>query len=180
MSDDVFFFFKQKTAYEMRISDWSSDVCSSDLSLIAAPRVLPARAGLRHECGLLGIAKCDLHRLTGLTKICFGRLTGCAAAYAGAKLCQRHAGPRPPLASAVTRRCLGLDAPAAQRLGKRLAKSKQILAAWVEPLAVQSLGLAGQLHVSSRRVRMARHEIIVLIAAQSLGGLATGLLHLLV
>src|SRR3546814_6399645 len=29
----VFFFFKQKTAYEMRISDWSSDVCSSDLDV---------------------------------------------------------------------------------------------------------------------------------------------------
>src|SRR3546814_16664774 len=29
----MFFFFKQKTAYEMRISDWSSDVCSSDLRL---------------------------------------------------------------------------------------------------------------------------------------------------
>src|SRR3546814_3963153 len=29
----VFFFFKQKTAYEMRISDWSSDVCSSDLGM---------------------------------------------------------------------------------------------------------------------------------------------------
>src|SRR3546814_18882517 len=29
----LFFFFKQKTAYEMRISDWSSDVCSSDLGL---------------------------------------------------------------------------------------------------------------------------------------------------
>src|SRR3546814_8297121 len=29
---DVFFFFKQKTAYEMRSSDWSSDVCSSDLA----------------------------------------------------------------------------------------------------------------------------------------------------
>src|SRR3546814_4440213 len=29
-----FFFFKQKTAYEMRISDWSSDVCSSDLSIL--------------------------------------------------------------------------------------------------------------------------------------------------
>src|SRR3546814_3501181 len=28
-----FYFFKQKTAYEMRISDWSSDVCSSDLSI---------------------------------------------------------------------------------------------------------------------------------------------------
>src|SRR3546814_7736371 len=34
----LFFFFKQKTAYEMRISDWSSDVCSSDL-----PRVHPRR-----------------------------------------------------------------------------------------------------------------------------------------
>src|SRR3546814_1860577 len=31
MSFFCFFFFKQKTAYEMRISDWSSDVCSSDL-----------------------------------------------------------------------------------------------------------------------------------------------------
>src|SRR3546814_529326 len=31
----VIFFFKQKTAYEMRISDWSSDVCSSDLNELA-------------------------------------------------------------------------------------------------------------------------------------------------
>src|SRR3546814_10596603 len=31
-----FFFFKQKTAYEMRISDWSSDVCSSDLPRFVA------------------------------------------------------------------------------------------------------------------------------------------------
>src|SRR3546814_17116525 len=30
----VFFFFKQKTAYDMRISDWSSDVCSSDLAIL--------------------------------------------------------------------------------------------------------------------------------------------------
>src|SRR3546814_19756578 len=35
-----FFFFKQKTAYEMRISDWSSDVCSSDLQF-----------GVRHDGG---------------------------------------------------------------------------------------------------------------------------------
>src|SRR3546814_20414907 len=39
----VFFFFKQKTAYEMRISDWSSDVCSSDLppdiSEVIAPNI---------------------------------------------------------------------------------------------------------------------------------------------
>src|SRR3546814_4413056 len=43
----IFFFFKQKTAYEMRISDWSSDVCSSDLSeslsKLRIPRIaLPA------------------------------------------------------------------------------------------------------------------------------------------
>src|SRR3546814_9166665 len=30
----IIFFFKQKTAYEMRISDWSSDVCSSDLAFL--------------------------------------------------------------------------------------------------------------------------------------------------
>src|SRR3546814_19437535 len=36
----LFFFFKQKTAYEMRISDWSSDVCSSDLSSCNAAKWL--------------------------------------------------------------------------------------------------------------------------------------------
>src|SRR3546814_2169005 len=35
-----FFFFKQKTAYEMRISDWSSDVCSSDLQQPALAAIL--------------------------------------------------------------------------------------------------------------------------------------------
>src|SRR3546814_8625059 len=39
------FFFKQKTAYEMRISDWSSDVCSSDLfAVFAREEVLKSRA----------------------------------------------------------------------------------------------------------------------------------------
>src|SRR3546814_18544864 len=43
----MFFFFKQKTAYEMRISDWSSDVCSSDL-LACHPATLCANIkGLR-------------------------------------------------------------------------------------------------------------------------------------
>src|SRR3546814_11354446 len=40
----VFFFFKQKTAYEMRISDWSSDVCSSDLCRAPASLASPALA----------------------------------------------------------------------------------------------------------------------------------------
>src|SRR3546814_19820197 len=43
----VFFFFKQKTAYEMRISDWSSDVCSSDLGL--GPALAGYRSGLWFE-----------------------------------------------------------------------------------------------------------------------------------
>src|SRR3546814_10222509 len=48
-----FFFFKQKTAYEMRISDWSSDVCSSDL-IQGEGGIRPASAefikGLRQIC----------------------------------------------------------------------------------------------------------------------------------
>src|SRR3546814_4680024 len=54
-----FFFFKQKTAYEMRISDWSSDVCSSDLQF--HPEVVHTPDGgkllknfVRHVCGLAG------------------------------------------------------------------------------------------------------------------------------
>src|SRR3546814_8906404 len=39
MCDGWFFFFKQKTAYEMRISDWSSDVCSSDLQVISGDQL---------------------------------------------------------------------------------------------------------------------------------------------
>src|SRR3546814_2501072 len=47
-----FFFFKQKTAYEMRISDWSSDVCSSDLAFDHQPTLGELRgATLAHEKG---------------------------------------------------------------------------------------------------------------------------------
>src|SRR3546814_9438314 len=59
------FFFKQKTAYEMRISDWSSDVCSSDLPLV---RFCPVVYGCRciritERYGLCyqGIRSCRLH-----------------------------------------------------------------------------------------------------------------------
>src|SRR3546814_15079870 len=44
-----FFFFKQKTAYELRISDWSSDVCSSDLG---KPVVAHFRPGVEREPGI--------------------------------------------------------------------------------------------------------------------------------
>src|SRR3546814_4706088 len=54
----MFFFFKQKTAYELRISDWSSDVCSSDLEqgllhLHYQPRVALASETLRGAEALL-------------------------------------------------------------------------------------------------------------------------------
>src|SRR3546814_6362978 len=65
----VFFFFKQKTAYEMRISDWSSDVCSSDLDLVQALRALvgeqrrdPAAHGVAGEVDLLEAE--GVHELT--------------------------------------------------------------------------------------------------------------------
>src|SRR3546814_20807662 len=48
----IFFFFKQKTAYEMRISDWSSDVCSSDLQLLGIKRSTDRHAA--HRAGRAG------------------------------------------------------------------------------------------------------------------------------
>src|SRR3546814_7782759 len=50
----MFFLFKQKTAYEMRISDWSSDVCSSDLGLAVLLEALPVDQRHRH----LGAVAC--------------------------------------------------------------------------------------------------------------------------
>src|SRR3546814_8875950 len=60
------FFFKQKTAYEMRISDWSSDVCSSDLAVLARQRAAererqreqPWQRGLRAH-GLRGVVRVE-------------------------------------------------------------------------------------------------------------------------
>src|SRR3546814_14421810 len=49
---DLFFFFKQKTAYEMRISDWSSDVCSSDLEQVTLDAIVAA----------FGVDRGDRHR----------------------------------------------------------------------------------------------------------------------
>src|SRR3546814_11641246 len=43
------FFFKQKTAYEMRISDWSSDVCSSDLPCRVEAKLFAERQALAHR-----------------------------------------------------------------------------------------------------------------------------------
>src|SRR3546814_7582088 len=54
----LFFFFKQKTAYEMRISDWSSDVCSSDLD-----PVVPSRIDRELELGTDPVVRGDEQRV---------------------------------------------------------------------------------------------------------------------
>src|SRR3546814_6905870 len=62
-----FFFFKQKTAYEMRISDWSSDVCSSDLY---PDRHIPGRVSHGH---LRNGSPCPRHFLGRVDSICEAR-----------------------------------------------------------------------------------------------------------
>src|SRR3546814_4202291 len=59
-----FFFFKQKTAYEMRISDWSSDVCSSDLiDLRLISPFADAFGGERESLDALGARPAEPRRL---------------------------------------------------------------------------------------------------------------------
>src|SRR3546814_3672051 len=53
----LFFFFKQKTAYEMRISDWSSDVCSSDLVKENQNQIPLTQSALTEEKGLLWVSE---------------------------------------------------------------------------------------------------------------------------
>src|SRR3546814_2533698 len=59
------FFFKQKTAYEMRISDWSSDVCSSDLT--------DAVGNVEEVTSVRGALKCE--RAVGLSPVASGSYT---------------------------------------------------------------------------------------------------------
>src|SRR3546814_5404559 len=72
----MFFFFKQKTAYEMRISDWSSDVCSSDL----LRSFQPSCAKLKHVWDSIGI-NCSNWQMKGSWDAegagCFARKSFC-------------------------------------------------------------------------------------------------------
>src|SRR3546814_4068621 len=67
----IVFFFKQKTAYEIRISDWSSDVCSSDLRVPAAdawrarPGAYAVHAGRASGRGAEGGARFDAGKRAG-------------------------------------------------------------------------------------------------------------------
>src|SRR3546814_9430086 len=70
-----FFFFKQKTAYEMRISDWSSDVCSSDLKAAVAVSRRPDNANREIAVLPLGSgpkrgARCEIGRASCRERVC--------------------------------------------------------------------------------------------------------------
>src|SRR3546814_7154712 len=78
-----FFFFKQKTAYEMRISDWSSDVCSSDLSAWAHNNVVIKGAHYSIEPGLA--------QLTGALENSAFHMHGSHSAYHGHVVSRRSA-----------------------------------------------------------------------------------------
>src|SRR3546814_19719042 len=84
-----FFFFKQKTAYEMRISDWSSDVCSSDLLFELeqiTPNVALASRHLRHRQLQPLLLRTSLRNLIPCIRM---------PHHAGARVVPQHAGDAP-------------------------------------------------------------------------------------
>src|SRR3546814_7791939 len=84
--DYFFFFFKQKTAYEVRISDWSSDVCSSDLLFGGTPSNLAISLLKAGEIEVIaGINLPMLIRLESARKVMDVRQAVAAAREAGQK-----------------------------------------------------------------------------------------------
>src|SRR3546814_11673415 len=105
------FFFKQKTAYEMRISDWSSDVCSSDLNL-------RPRSRRRHPLERSGAG----HRLAGRRAAAVGQ--GHARAAAGGRRGRPAAGVR-----ALRILLLGANGQVGTELQRSLAPLGEVVAA---------------------------------------------------
>src|SRR3546814_8473118 len=66
----LLFFVKQKTAYEMRISDWSSDVCSSDLPIITHLNATAGCIGIVRKSALTGRCPPPVQFSRTKTKIC--------------------------------------------------------------------------------------------------------------
>src|SRR3546814_2862231 len=64
----LFFFFKQKTAYEMRISDWSSDVCSSDLRHKKMAPTEPLRSHVPVTMALIWGKTVEIARIIGMRR----------------------------------------------------------------------------------------------------------------
>src|SRR3546814_7768234 len=94
----IIFFFKQKTAYEMRISDWSSDVCSSDLQAVA-----DIRERARHDHAHRVIEVGALHLLFDRDRLDVLRIRGSRGGVAQA-LCPGLAAVAPRRAPAAAAR----------------------------------------------------------------------------
>src|SRR3546814_4924250 len=65
----LFFFFKQKTAYEMRISDWSSDVCSSDLTATcgqSSSAAIAAQKARQRACSESAGSSISCHQISAI------------------------------------------------------------------------------------------------------------------
>src|SRR3546814_4301984 len=86
----IFFFFKQKTAYELRISDWSSDVCSSDLGAGDAQRDVMRGVLVFGTDDDRGIAA-ERRRARLAASLGFGGVEGFGVA---GDQCLHHGGPR--------------------------------------------------------------------------------------
>src|SRR3546814_13088480 len=123
-----FFFFKQKTAYEMRISDWSSDVCSSDLvqPVVEGDRVVAEevlKAGRARDEGQQAVAEELAHAVGGVEV----DIVGPADA-------ERHAGIAPGLAvagaahGAPAVHAVDVGVPTGQEGGRRLYQPPPVVA----------------------------------------------------
>src|SRR3546814_10057258 len=85
-----FFFFKQKTAYEMRISDWSSDVCSSDLLDHCVTRLIPDKIEYNPENAKTVAKAIKIGQIIRSIPRCL--FTGWVAVGNGAQPVNRHRG----------------------------------------------------------------------------------------
>src|SRR3546814_4238578 len=91
------FFFKQKTAYEMRISDWSSDVCSSDLVLPDVVDLLHREVGIRlgmRQIGMGDPVERDARHAQALPAACRVPPSGAATRRSAASNMRKPAGSR--------------------------------------------------------------------------------------
>src|SRR3546814_14353464 len=120
----LFFFFKQKTAYEMRISDWSSDVCSSDL-LKAVLAHRPERVGgMVAPAGRLG-AVAVTAQIRGYHRVALGqRGRHPMPAHVGQRVAVQQQQRRPIAADrGVDLRARGLDRSQERRVGNEWVRT---------------------------------------------------------
>src|SRR3546814_12469122 len=131
----IFFFFKQKTAYEMRISDWSSDVCSSDLVpllVYPAPEAhgppLPEGGGDNAQARLHPAGD-DVHHLRTYRRGDARRaIAWKPSARHGALLVREY---EQPLGADIVLGCHALPARAWEELGNATGRERACEAGWI-------------------------------------------------